>query len=76
MLNRYRRIDTIGEGAYGVVYIFFLCMKSRFKAMDCVTGEIVAMKKVKIEDSCEGIPSTSLREISVLRSLDHENVVK
>lgn len=44
--------------------------------MDCVTGEIVAMKKVKVEDSCEGIPSTSLREISVLRSLDHENVVK
>ena len=47
-----------------------------FKAMDCVTGEVVAMKKVKIEDSCEGIPSTSLREISVLRSLEHPNVVK
>lgn len=44
--------------------------------MDCTTGKIVAMKKVKIEDSSEGIPSTSLREISVLRSLDHENIVK
>lgn len=44
--------------------------------MDCLTGETVAMKKVKIEDNCEGIPSTSLREISVLKSLDHENIVK
>ena len=44
--------------------------------MDCVTGEIVAMKKVQVEDSSDGIPSTSLREISVLRSLDHPNIVK
>ena len=44
--------------------------------MDCTTGKIVAMKKVKIEDSSEGIPSPLLREISVLRSLDHENIVK
>ena len=48
----------------------------RFKAMDCLTGQIVAMKKVKVEDSSDGIPSTSLREISVLRSLDHPNIVK
>ena len=48
----------------------------RFKAMDCYTGEIVAMKKVRVEDSSDGIPSTSLREISVLRSLDHPNIVK
>lgn len=51
-------------------------LSDRFKAMDIYTGEIVAMKKVKIEDSSDGIPSTSLREISVLRSLDHPNVVK
>lgn len=44
--------------------------------MDIYTGQIVAMKKVKIEDSSDGIPSTSLREISVLRSLDHPNIVK
>lgn len=47
-----------------------------FKAMDIYTGQTVAMKKVKIEDSSDGIPSTSLREISVLRSLDHPNIVK
>lgn len=44
--------------------------------MDIYTGQTVAMKKVKIEDSSDGIPSTSLREISVLRSLDHPNIVK
>ena len=51
-------------------------MHARFKAMDCLTGEVVAMKKVKVEDNNDGIPSTSLREISVLRSLDHPNIVK
>ena len=47
-----------------------------FKAMDCVTGEIVAMKKFKPSQSEDGIPSTTIREISVLRSLDHPNIVK
>ena len=51
-------------------------MHARFKAMDCLTGEVVAMKKVKVEDNNDGIPSTSLHETSVLRPLDHPNIVK
>ena len=36
----------------------------------------MAIKTIKIEDDEEGIPSTALREISVLRELKHPNIVK
>ena len=37
---------------------------------------MIALKKVKIEHSDEGIPSTALREISLLRELDHPGIVR
>ena len=37
---------------------------------------MVALKKVKIEYQDEGIPSTALREINMLREVDHPNIVK
>jgi cyclin-dependent kinase 2 len=37
---------------------------------------VIAIKKVKIEHCDEGIPSTALREIALLRELDHESIVK
>lgn len=33
------------------------------------------MKKIKLETQSEGVPSTTIREISVLREIDHKNVV-
>ena len=36
----------------------------------------IALKKVKIEHSDEGVPSTALREISLLREVDHPGIVK
>jgi len=36
----------------------------------------VALKKIKIDHSDEGIPSTALREISLLKELDHPGIVK
>ena len=36
----------------------------------------MALKRIKIEHSDEGIPSTALREIGLLQELDHDNVVK
>mgnify|MGYP000894788492 FL=1 len=56
----------IGEGAYGAV----------FKARDIHTKEIVALKITKFDCEDEGVPSTTLREISILKSLDHENIIK
>lgn len=46
-----------------------------YKAYDIKNNEYVAIKKVTVEIENEGIPSTSIREISLLRELDHKNVV-
>lgn len=56
----------MGQGTYGIVK----------KAKHNVTGEIFAIKDLKLEREKEGIPSTSIREISLLKSMNHPNVVK
>ena len=53
-------------GTYGVVY------KGRNKK----TGQIVAMKKIRLENKNEGIPATAIREISLLKELQHPNIVR
>ena len=55
----------LGEGSYGVVY----------KAKDTQTGEFVAIKNCKIEKDDDGIPSTTLREISILKEIKHKNII-
>ncbi len=45
----------VNTGTYGVVY----------RAKDKETGEIVALKKLKMDREREGFPITSLREIKV-----------
>lgn len=52
-------------GTYGVVY----------KAECKRTGKYVAMKKIRLENDEEGVPSTAIREISMLLELRHPNVV-
>lgn len=65
-IDRYQKLDKLGEGTYGVVY----------KAIDKVTGETVALKKIRLEKEDDGVPSTAIREISLLKSLKHPNVVE
>ncbi|OMJ86460.1 hypothetical protein SteCoe_12041 [Stentor coeruleus] len=65
-IDRYQKIEKIGEGTYGVVY----------KARDTITNEIVALKKIRLEGEDEGVPPTAIREISVLKEISHENIVK
>jgi len=65
-LPKYQLLEKIGEGTYGVVY----------KAKDRVTGRIMALKKIRLDSEDEGVPSTSIREISLLKELDHPNIVK
>lgn len=64
-MENFLKIEKIGEGTYGVVY------KGKHKK----TGEIVAMKKIRLESDDEGIPSTAIREISLLKELKHPNIV-
>ncbi|XP_077299117.1 cyclin-dependent kinase 1 [Arctopsyche grandis] len=65
-MEDFQKIEKIGEGTYGVVY----------KGRNKLTGQIVAMKKIRLESDDEGVPSTAIREISLLKELQHPNVVK
>ena len=47
-----------------------------FKAKDRASGEIIALKKIRLEAEDEGIPSTAIREISLLKELQHCNIVR
>jgi serine/threonine protein kinase len=47
-----------------------------YKAKDSHTNEIVALKKIRLEAEDEGVPSTAIREISLLKELKDDNVVK
>ena len=46
-----------------------------YKARDKLTNDIVAVKKIRLDHEDEGLPSTAVREISLLKSLSHPNVV-
>jgi cell division cycle 2-like protein len=65
-VDAFEKIGKIDEGTYGVV----------FKAKDRASGDIVALKQVKMPHSGEeGFPPTALREINVLLSLHHQHVI-
>lgn len=61
----YKRVQQVGEGTYGKVY----------KAVNELTGEYVAIKRLKIETEREGFPITAMREIKLLQSFEHPNIV-
>ena len=65
-MERYQKLEKIGEGTYGVVY----------KAKDRKSGKIIALKRIRLEAEDEGIPSTAIREISLLKELRHPNIVR
>lgn len=56
----------LGEGTYGKV----------FKAIQKQTGDSVAMKKIKLDSRDEGVPISAIREIAIIKALDHPNIVK
>ena len=64
--SKYTKTSKLGEGTYGVVY----------RAKDQKGQEIYALKKIRLQAEEEGIPSTAIREISLLKELDHINIVK
>ncbi|OAF66798.1 hypothetical protein A3Q56_05355 [Intoshia linei] len=62
----FETIAKIGEGAYGVV----------FKARNKENGGVVALKRMKINVDSEGVPCSAIREVSLLKELDHINIVR
>lgn len=63
-MGQYVEECVIGSGTYAKVY----------KAVDVETGNVVALKKVALNEK-EGMPSTALREISILRNISHQNII-
>lgn len=64
-MERYRILEELGDGTCGTVY----------KAIDCRTQEIVAVKKMK-RKFYFWEEYWRLREIKVLRKLNHPNIIK
>uniref|UniRef100_A0A8C9LDL0 cyclin-dependent kinase n=1 Tax=Pavo cristatus TaxID=9049 RepID=A0A8C9LDL0_PAVCR len=65
----FQKVEKIGEGTYGVVY----------KARNKRTGQLVALKKIRLDASealGPGEALTAIREISLLKELKHPNIVR
>jgi serine/threonine protein kinase len=63
---RYERLQELGSGSYAVVY----------KARNRETDEVIALKKLRFGFDEQGLPSSTLREISLLKELKHPNIVE
>ncbi len=64
-VEQYELLNNIEEGSYGMV------SRARTKA----TGEVVALKRLKMEHTNDGFPVTGLREIQTLMASRHTNIV-
>ncbi|ULU10760.1 hypothetical protein L5515_000854 [Caenorhabditis briggsae] len=68
MSKRYETIRHLGEGQFANVYM----------AKDLETGEVVAIKKIKLgsrEEAKDGINRTAIREIKLLKEIHHDNII-
>ncbi|KAI6226287.1 Cell division protein kinase 7 [Aphelenchoides fujianensis] len=66
--DRYETIKHLGEGQFANV----------FQAKDLMTGEVVAIKKIKLgsrTETMDGINRTALREIKLLQEIQHDNII-
>lgn len=64
--GRFQVFEKLGEGSYGKVY----------KVLDKKSNSIVALKKVKFHgESNQGVPQSSLRELAILKEVEHQNII-
>ncbi|GFY93852.1 cyclin-dependent kinase E;1 [Actinidia rufa] len=66
-LQQYDLIGKIGEGTYGLVFL------AKIKSNQ---SKSIAIKKFKQSKDGDGVSPTAIREIMLLREINHENVVK
>lgn len=64
-VDNYEKLNHIEEGSYGWVS----------RAKEVATGEIVALKRLKMDNANDGFPVTGLREIETLLQSRHSNIV-
>ena len=60
-VSDFEKLNRIGEGTYGIVY----------RAKNLKDGEILALKKIRMDKEKEGLPICSVREIGLLTKLKH-----
>ena len=46
-----------------------------YKCLDLQTNEFVALKKIRVDGDEDGVPATAIREIALLKELEHPNIV-
>lgn len=63
--QKYRMLDKLGEGTFGEVH----------KGEKLSSGLKVALKRIFLHNEKEGFPITALREIRILKNLDHPNII-
>jgi serine/threonine protein kinase len=66
VLENYERQDKLGEGTYGIVY----------KAVHRPSRDVVALKIMRADEESEGLSTTTLRELAILRSLNHPCIIR
>ena len=86
-MNKYEIVGIVGEGAYGIVYKaknkesgefgkYLDRMIHCFLSLKLTSQPVVAIKKFKENtDEDEVVKKTTMREVKMLRTLKHENIV-
>ncbi|KAG2396645.1 Cold-responsive protein [Vigna angularis] len=59
-------IEVVADGGYGRVY----------RCLDPASSNVFAVKQIAIIGSFQGVPSSIIREVSLLKELHHENIVR
>ncbi|XP_024037993.1 cell division control protein 2 homolog 2 [Citrus clementina] len=62
----YKVVEKIGQGVFGEVY----------KCLNLETGKKVAIKMINIQNEPEGVPSYLIAGVSLLKELEHDNIVR
>ncbi|ORY14763.1 kinase-like domain-containing protein [Clohesyomyces aquaticus] len=64
-ISNFETLNQIEEGSYGWVS----------RAKESATGDVVALKKMKMEYAQDGFPVTALREIQLLQASKHQHII-
>ena len=54
----------------------YILLREVHKAKHRPTGKLVALKRILMHNEKEGMPVTALREIKILKAINHPNVVE
>ncbi|EFX63937.1 hypothetical protein DAPPUDRAFT_118693 [Daphnia pulex] len=68
-MQKYEKLEKIDERNFPAH--MELCLRTRIEK----NQEIVALKRVRLDDDDEGVPSSALREICLLKELKHRNIL-